>query len=318
MSRSQARSDGAAVLYGRCDKELAIPYGPWVEALGHYVENAPEEVLRAHVRRHGGELSRSVSQLRGRIPSLPPTRAADPETERYLLWNAVVGLLSEATTAQPLVLIVDDLHWADKPTLMLLRHLITEAKGARALIIGTYRDSDLDREHPLTELLAEFHRQEGIERLAIGGLSELEIVEIMERAGGHELDQAGLALAHQLFEETDGNPFYTGELLRHLLESGTIYQRDNGRFTVRGELSELELPQSVREVVERRVSGLARRPTVCCRSQRSSAASSISSCSSRSSTVPRMSCWRCSNRPSRRRCSSSRRRLPGGSRSRTR
>ena len=255
----EARSDGAAVLYGHCDKELGIPYGPWVEALGHYVEHAPEDVLRAHVRRHGGELSRSVSQLRARLPSLPPARAADPETERYLLWNAVVGLLAEATTAQPLVLIVDDLHWADKPTLMLLRHLIAEARGARALIIGTYRDSDLDREHPLTELLAELHRAEGIERLAIGGLSEPEIIEIMERAGGHELDQAGMGLAHQLFQETDGNPFYTGELLRHLLESGTIYQRDNGRFTVRGELSELELPQSVREVVERRVERLGQK-----------------------------------------------------------
>jgi class 3 adenylate cyclase/tetratricopeptide (TPR) repeat protein len=252
----EARGDGATVLYGRCDKELGVPYGPWVEALGHYVEHAPEEVLRSHVRRHGGELSRSVGQLRARLPGLPPARAADPETERYLLWNAVVGLLAEATTSQPLVLIVDDLHWADKPTLMLLRHLIAEAGAARALIIGTYRDSDLDREHPLTELLAELHRLEGIERLAIGGLSELEIIEIMERAGGHELDQPGLALAHELFKETDGNPFYTGELLRHLRESGTIYQRDNGRFTVRGEPSALELPQSVREVVERRVERL--------------------------------------------------------------
>jgi class 3 adenylate cyclase/tetratricopeptide (TPR) repeat protein len=255
----EARGEGAAVLYGRCDRELAIPYGPWVEALGQYVENAPEDVLRAHVRRHGGELSRSVGQLRERLPRLPQARAADPETERYLLWNAVVGLLAQATTVQPLVLIIDDLHWADKPTLMLLRHLIAEAKGARALIIGTYRDSDLERDHPLTELLAELHRHEGIERLAIGGLSEREIVEIMERAGGHELDQAGIALAHELFQETDGNPFYTGELLRHLLESGTIYQRDNGRFTVRGELSELELPQSVREVVERRVERLGQK-----------------------------------------------------------
>jgi class 3 adenylate cyclase len=252
----EARSDGAAVLYGRCDKELGVPYGPWVEALGHYVENAPVEVLRAHVQRHGGELSRIVGQLGTRMPNLPAARAADPETELYLLWGAVVGLLAEATTAQPLVLIVDDLHWADKPTLMLLRHLILEARGARALIIGTYRDSDLDREHPLTELLAELHRYEGIERLDIGGLSEPEIVEIMERAGGHELDQAGLALAHVLFRETDGNPFYTRELLRHLRESGTIYQRENGRFTVRGDLAELELPQSVREVVEQRVERL--------------------------------------------------------------
>ncbi len=252
----QARAEGAAVLYGRCDRQLGVPYGPWVQALGHYVEHAPEEVLRAHIRRHGGELSRSVSALRARVPSTPPARTADPEAERYLLWGAVVGLLTEATKHHPVVLILDDLHWADKPTLMLLRHVIGEAGRARALIIATYRDSDLDRGHALTELLAEFHRLEGIERLGLAGLSEDEIVEIMERAGGHELDQAGTALAGELFRETDGNPFYTGELLRHLFESGTIYQQDNGRFTVRREPSSLELPQSVREVVARRVEWL--------------------------------------------------------------
>jgi tetratricopeptide (TPR) repeat protein len=114
----------------------------------------------------------------------------------------------------------------------------------------------------MTEVLADLHREQGVERLAIGGLSQPEIVEIMERAGGHELDAAAIALSRELFHETDGNPFYTAEILRHLLESGTIYQQENGRFTVRakvserGGLSDLALPQSVREVLGRRVERL--------------------------------------------------------------
>jgi class 3 adenylate cyclase/tetratricopeptide (TPR) repeat protein len=258
----EGRSSGAVVLYGRCDEELRVPYGPWVEALSHYVEHAPQEVLRAHIERHGGELARLVPGLRLRFPDLPPAGETDPDTERYLLWGAVVGLLREASVAEPLVLVLDDLHWADKPTLLLLKHVLIEGQGARALIIGTYRDSDLHRGHPMTEVLADLRREQGVERVAIGGLGQPEIVEIMERAGGHELDEAGVALSYELLRETDGNPFYTGEILRHLLESGTIYQREDGRFTVRGELSEggrlsgLALPQSVREVLGRRVERL--------------------------------------------------------------
>jgi class 3 adenylate cyclase/tetratricopeptide (TPR) repeat protein len=252
----EAHAAGAAVLYGRCDAELAIPYGPWVRALGRYVEDAPEDVLQTHVRRHGGELSRMVPELALRVAGLPPPSAADPDTERYLLWGAVAGLLTQATANASLVLILDDLHWADRQTLLLLRHVIAESGAARALIIGTYRDSDLDREHPLNELLAELHRSEGIARLAIDGLSEAEIRELMERAGGHELDQSGRDLSRELFAETDGNPFYTGQLLRHLRESGEIYRGDDGRFTVRRGSSGLELPQSVREVVSRRVERL--------------------------------------------------------------
>jgi tetratricopeptide (TPR) repeat protein len=258
----ESRAEGAVVLYGRCDEELGVPYAPWVEALSHCVEHAPEQALRAHTERHGVALARLVPGLRVRLPDLPPATETDPDTERYLLWAAVLGLLRDASAAEPLVLVLDDLHWADKPTLLLLKHVLAHGQGLRALVLGTYRDSDLHRGHPMTEVLADFHREQGVERVAIGGLGQPEIVELMERAGGHELDPSGVALSHELYRETDGNPFYTGEILRHLFESGTIYQQENGRFTVRGELSErgtlsgLSLPQSVREVLGRRVERL--------------------------------------------------------------
>jgi class 3 adenylate cyclase/tetratricopeptide (TPR) repeat protein len=250
------RSEGAVVLYGRCDEELAVPYGLWVEALTHYVDHAPEKLLRAHVERHGGELVRLVPLLKERLPDISAPRETDPDTERYLLWGAVVGLLQEASQEEPLVLVLDDLQWGDKPSLLLLKHVISQGQKIQALLIGTYRDSDLTHGHPLTEILADLHREEGVERLALKGLDQGDVVEIMERAAGHELDEASVELSKQLFSETDGNPFYTGELLRHLLESGALRQQDGGRWTVSRSLSELGLPQSVREVVGRRIERL--------------------------------------------------------------
>ena len=251
-----ARRDSAAVLYGRCTEELAIPYGPWVEALTHYVEHGPERVIRAHVERHGGDLARIVPALSRRVPDLPAPAQTDPETERYLLWAAVVALLREASEREPLTLLLDDLHWTDKPTLHLLKHLLTHGSGLRALIIGTYRESDIGRGHPLFELLADLNKVEGVERISLAGLDEGQTREMMEHAAGHELDETGISLAADLFRETDGNPFYTGEVLRHLTESGAIHQAADGIWTVKGDLPTLGLPQSVREVVGRRVERL--------------------------------------------------------------
>ncbi len=252
----EARGQGATLLYGRADQDLSVPYGPWVGALSHFVEHAPEPVLRAHIERHGGELARVVPALRDRLTDMPAPRETDPDTERYMLWGAVAGLLREASSDQPIVLVLDDLHWADKPTLSLMEHMVSHGGDIHALLIATYRESELDRGHPLTSVLAHLHREQGVERLALKGLEENDIVHIMERAAGHEMDEVGLALARELFREADGNPFYTGEILRHLLESGAIHQQEDGRWTVRGSLSELTLPQSVREVVDHRVERL--------------------------------------------------------------
>ena len=252
----QAHAEGATVLYGRCDEDLGVPYQPWGQALGHLVKEAPQKVLDAHVERHGGDLARLVPALRERLPELPSPRESDPETERYLLYAAVAGLLEGAGEREPLLLILDDLHWADQPTLSLLRHVVTAAASMRAMVVGTYRDSDLSRDHPLTALLADLHRDQGGERIKLTGLESEDVLALMEAAAGQELDEDGRALAAEIARETAGNPFFAGELLRHLTESGAIEQQEDGRWRVVGDLSELGLPQSVREVIGRRVERL--------------------------------------------------------------
>ena len=252
-----AYEEGAIVLYGRCDEEMGLPYQPFVEALDHCVAHAPLAVIEAHVARYGTEVARLVPALLRRLPELHPPQTSDPETERYLLLAAIVGLLAEMSTTNPIVLVLDDLHWADKPTLLLLQHLVTHAEPMALLVIGTYRDTDMSADHPLVDVLADLRREPGVERLPLTGLDDVELLSLMEQLAGHEMDSSGVELAHALRRETAGNPFFASEILRHLAEIGAITQNESGRWIAALDVESMALPDSVREVVGRRVRRLS-------------------------------------------------------------
>jgi len=222
----QVQEDRALVLYGRCEEELDVAYQPMTEALRHLLDHVPPGVVAEHLAACGGELSRLVPV----VGAGPPERS-DPETERLRLFEAVADLLRRTSRWTSVVLVLDDLHWADRSTLMLLRHLVRADPTMRVMIVGTYRDTDLARSHPLADLLADLRREEGSERLALGGLDESETMEfIVARAGGAtEGPERVLTLANLLLEETDGNPFFMGEVLDHLVDAGALFQRD-GRW----------------------------------------------------------------------------------------
>ena len=131
---------------------------------------------------------------------------------------------------QPVVVVLDDLQWADKASLQLLRHVIAADQPMRLLVLGTYRDSELSRSHPLVETLAALHRQHGVARIELTGLDDTGVVSLMEAAAGHTLDDAAVRLAHAVYRETDGNPFFVSEVLRHLAETGAISQDATGRW----------------------------------------------------------------------------------------
>jgi class 3 adenylate cyclase len=247
---------GACVLLGHCEEDLATPYQHFAEALRHYVTHAPEDQLRAHVEEHGSELTRLVPALASRIPDLPPSKATDSDTERFLLFAAVVGLLATMSVHQPVVLVLDDLQWADKGTLLLLRSLVAAEQAMRVLVLGTYRDSELSHSHPLLDTLAALRRQGGVSRIELTGLDDRGVVSFMEAAAGQTLDGAGVSLAHAVYRETDGNPFFVSELLRHLSETGAIHQDATGRWVAEDSLDQMALPESVREVIGARVGRL--------------------------------------------------------------
>ena len=136
----RAHSEGFAVCWGGCSEELAVPYEPWIEVCSQLVENAPLELLQRHAKRHGGELSRLVRNLGNRVSGLPQPQSSDPETERYLLFGAVAGLLGEVAITMPVCVVLDDLHWADAQSLVLLKHLVRGIEQGKSLqVIATYR-----------------------------------------------------------------------------------------------------------------------------------------------------------------------------------
>jgi class 3 adenylate cyclase/tetratricopeptide (TPR) repeat protein len=250
-------ADGATVLFGHCSEGMGVPYRPWIEALTHLVEHAPQELLDTHVERHGAALSRLVPELVRRVPTAEPNGGSgDADGDRYVLLEAMCALLRDAARDQIVVLVLDDLQWADAASLQVLRHVISTANPPPLLVVGTYRDTDLTREHALTAVLADLRREPVVSRLAIRGLDDAELLELVEGAAGYELPEDGVLLARALYRETGGNPFFTGELLRHLYETGAIVFDDHGQYSLSIDLDDITLPGSVRDVVMRRVDRL--------------------------------------------------------------
>ncbi|WP_156766865.1 BTAD domain-containing putative transcriptional regulator, partial [Mycobacterium sp. E796] len=233
----QAYDQGALVIYGRCDEDLGAPYQPFAEALRSLVPCLGSSRLRE--LRGVEALLPLVPGLSDVLPDLAAPTRADPDTERYALFDAVVALLGVASASAPVVLILDDLHWAAKPTLLLLRHLLRFGDRARVQIIGTYRGTDLDRSHPLSAMLADLHRDGTANRLQLGGLDEDDVTDYVAKAGYNDAE-----LARALASVTGGNPFFLIEALRHVEESG-------------GRWDPSTLPQGVREAVSRRLSRLS-------------------------------------------------------------
>ena len=232
----QAYDQGAVVLYGRCDEDLGAPYQPFAEALRSMVPCVGTSRLRG--LRGVEALLPLVPGLADEVPDLAAPTRADPDTERYALFDAVVALLELASTQAPIVLVLDDLHWAAKATLLLLRHLLRFGDRARVQIVGTYRSTDLDRSHPLAAMLADLHRDGTANRISLSGLDEDDVSAYVAKAGYDDEE-----LGHALASVTGGNPFFLIEALRHVDESGGVWDPST-------------LPQGVREAVSRRLTRL--------------------------------------------------------------
>ena len=189
-----------------------------------------------------------------------PTRAAvvpaDPETDRLRLFDAANALVADATGEAPMVLVLDDLHWADEPTLVYLGHLVRASASFPLLVIATYRDTELVRTHPLSETLAAFRKEAGVERVALRGLDPDEVRSLLESFAGHHLDAAAEAGARALHAETEGNPFFVRQMIGHLVETKAFVRQDD-RWVLTRPVGELGVPEGVREVIGRRLSRLS-------------------------------------------------------------
>ena len=238
-----ARRLGWEVLWGACSEaELPLPYLPLVEALGNYLSGQD-------VQRLGAELGPARRELAHMFPQLaddelaPPV--ADPAQAKLRLFEAVVALLSMPAREQGLLLVVEDVHWADSATRELLDHLARRLTNMRSLLLVTYRSDELDRRHPLAPLLQRWRRSGTAELVALSALEQGEIAEMI--AAILEDEEVGPEFRGLMYARTEGNPFVLEEMLKEAIDRGDVFQTGHG--WERRSLDELRIPETVRDTI---------------------------------------------------------------------
>jgi DNA-binding CsgD family transcriptional regulator/tetratricopeptide (TPR) repeat protein len=257
---AEAAAEGVLVLCGTCDAAVRTPYRPFVEALDQLVRVIDPVELGGALGTGGGELTRLLPDLPSRVGELPEPVDADPDTERHRLNTAVADLLENVSQGRPMLVVLEDGHWADAPTLLMLRHLARSAGSGRLLLLATFRDTEADVPAELAETLADLRRAEDVVRMRLSGLSGTEVSDLVSRAAGSELDAELGELADTIHDLTNGNPFLVCELWRALVETGAV-ELCAGQVRVTRPLSEVATPESVHEVVGQRLSRLAPKTT---------------------------------------------------------
>ena len=235
----ERRRDGALVLHGRCDDDPLISYQPFVEALRQLVTHQPEleHALDPRLEPELAELGNLVPELRR------STSGPGGEAQRYLLFDAVVALFAAGSARQSLLVVLDDLQWAPRPTMLLLRHVLRAAAPGGILVLATVRTDDGAGEDPLAGLRADLRRRHGqVDSIALGGLDAIETGALVSV----RRDDAGDGFVRALHDTTAGNPFFIEETLRHLRDSDLSARS----------LSALGVPDGAKEVIQRRLDGL--------------------------------------------------------------
>jgi DNA-binding SARP family transcriptional activator/tetratricopeptide (TPR) repeat protein len=232
-------SEGGLVLWGRCDEDPIAPFQPFAEALGRYFQTVSVDAITRLPEWQLTELARLVLPLREYAPMLDE-EPGDPETERFRFFGAITHTLNGLSAVGPVLLVVDDLHWADLPTLLLLRHILRSADSSNFWIIAMYIDSEVSSTHHLRPVLTDLRSDPGAAVVHLEGLSEAAVKELAVSVAAPEL-------ATQLFKLTHGNPMFLEEMLRRLGE---------GEDSDTSMPANLNPPEAIRELVARRVSRL--------------------------------------------------------------
>ncbi len=245
-SRAQAR--GASVHWGRSWEAGGAPaYWPWIQSLRDLVDDLPAEGLADIVGADGPVLAQVLPDIGSRLGVGPASASGSPDVVRFRMFDALGRFLTRAALGRPIVLVLEDLHAADASSLLLLRFLSSVAGTRHLLVLGTYRDVELTRDHPLETVLGELLRAPGTVRIALTGLSQADAGHVIEAVSGEAPSGEMVTAIHR---DTNGNPLFVGEVARLFAAEGWVWTRDVGRRTT--------VPEGLRGVIARRLEGLPR------------------------------------------------------------
>ena len=244
-----------AILVGHCSEHLdSVPYLPFVEILESIIDSAASpDALRVQLGDEAPELTRLLPKLRNVLRDLPPPLDLSPVQARRHLFNSFCDFAGRIASQQPTLMILEDLHWADDSTLSLLVHLTQRLSGDPLMVIGTYRDADLNITRGLARMLEDVLRGRLGTRVALKGLPHDEVASLLRGLSGKT---PPASIVSEIHTETEGNPFFVEELFRHLEEENRLYD-SSGQFRAELKIGELEAPPSVRLVVARRLARLS-------------------------------------------------------------
>jgi len=250
---SHAQESGATVLHGGCyEYEATTPYLPMVEAFREWAQWRNADQLRAALGATAAEIAKLAPEIEAKLGPLAPNAPLSPGEERLRLFDNAARFLRSLAATRGLLLFVDDLHWADQGTLSLLHYVLRYLRNDRVLVLGAYRELELDRAHPLAAALVDWNRERLATRVMLGRLSREDSNALIATLFGQESVSEDFASA--LYRETEGNPFFIEEVVKSLIEQGQIYRE--GERWQRKEVHELAIPQSVKEAIGRRLTRL--------------------------------------------------------------
>jgi DNA-binding CsgD family transcriptional regulator/tetratricopeptide (TPR) repeat protein len=248
-------ASGGRRLVGHCYEEGSFrpPYQPFVEVFGQYFQESDIHAASAVLGSSMAELARMLPTLRERL-HISPRPPSDPEEDRWRLLQAATDLLHSAAAHQPLVVVLEDLHDADRGTLDLLLYLARNLHGARTLVVGTYRDVAVDRAHPLASALTELNRASNVARMQLRGLSTDEVQRLLADDSQQTIPRPFAELVHR---QTEGNPLFVHETLRFVLDTGLVERRDGALRRVGEQSLAGRIPEGLRDAVGKRLSRLS-------------------------------------------------------------
>ncbi len=243
---SEAQTRGARVLVGRCWEAGGAPaFWPWVQSLRGYIRDVEPALLREQLGDSAADLAQLLPELRELFADLPLPVAAGTEGDRFRLFDAVASFLARATRDRPILLLLDDVHAADEPSLLLLQYIAREIRDTRLLVICAFRDVAPTIQAPLAAALAQVMREPHTVQITLSGLSVDDVTELISLTG----TTPAPGVVETIHGETDGNPLFVSELVRLLLADGRLAERE----------AHLGIPSGIRSVIGQRVSRLSDR-----------------------------------------------------------
>jgi len=244
-----AETRGTQVLWGRCyEEDGAPPYWPWVQAIRSYAQTRTAEQLQDEMGPSAADIAEIVPEIGRKLPDLMTPAELPPEQARFRLFDSITSFFKSAGRSQPLFLVLDDLHWADEPSLLLLQFLAQQLSDSCVLVLGCYRDVELSRQHLLSETLSRISREAYYQRHALRRLDLDDTAQFIDAAAGTSVSRS---IVEAIYSRTEGNPFFTTEVMQLLSDRGELAESsESGPQGIR-------IPEGVREVVGQRLNRLS-------------------------------------------------------------